>query len=86
MNENHPKQPPSARVYHFTVPPWLALLALAPLALLFVSMLAVLLAGGVAAALILPFVLRRTLRPPRQDTRTIELGPEDYRRIERRNE
>ena len=86
MNDDRTKQPPSARVYHFTLPPWLALLALAPLALLFVSMVAILLAGGVAAALILPFVLRRSLRSPRTDTKTIELGPEDYRRIEPRNE
>jgi hypothetical protein len=70
------------RVYRFRLPPIIGLLLLIPLGLFLFSLIAVIVAAGLAGALILPFFLRRALRRAQHDPNTIELRPEDYRRIE----
>lgn len=76
------------RVFGWRVPLWLALVAVLPLAMVFLVSLA--LAGAIAAAvaLFVALVLPRRRRPgrplaPRADGRTIELERSDYRRLPR---
>jgi len=68
-------------VYRGTLPPALALLFVAPLLFLFLSFAAVLLAGGALTALFLLLVLRRASRRG-PDHESIELGRDQYSRIE----
>ncbi len=69
--------------YRGTLPLPLGLLLLAPLALLFLSVAAMLLAGGTVLALFLPLFWRRRLRGHREED-CITLQPDQYTRIERR--
>jgi hypothetical protein len=68
-------------VYRGTVPPLLAVLMMVPLLLVFLSFAAVLAAGGVIGALVLPLLLRRGSRG-RHDPREVELGRDQYRRVD----
>jgi len=68
-------------VYRGTLPPALGLLVLAPLALVFLSAAAALLAGGTVAALVLPLFFRgKRLRRTESDAITLE--PDQYARVE----
>jgi len=76
--------PPYRRVYTYrgTWPPLLGVLLIIPALLAFVSIFAVLLAGGALAAILLPFLARRYHPPIKQDSKTIELRPDQYSRID----
>jgi hypothetical protein len=68
-------------VYRGTLPPALALLLLAPLLFLFLSVAAVLLAGGALAAVLLPVFLRGR-RLPKRDADCITLERDEYARVD----
>lgn len=71
----------TVRVYRGSLPAWLLLL-IVPLGLVFVASLAIaLVIGGAAAALILPFLLKRASKP--DDPNLIELDPSDYHVVDR---
>lgn len=70
------------QVYPYRLPSWLGLLLLVPLGLFLLSIVVALALAGAAPALILPLLLRRTVREVRGDDDAIELRPEDYRRID----
>ena len=76
---------PRLHVYRGSLPFWLGLLMLAPLALLFfVSLLiagAVLAIGGLLGMLVLPLFSKHRNRG-RADRTSIELDPSEYRHIE----
>ncbi len=76
-----PERPPRVFVYQGNVPIWLGLLLAAPLLVFAFSLVAALLLGGVVASLVLPFLWRRSLRPPQADG-PIELTTQDYHRID----
>ena len=82
MNAGDPNRPgTTVRVYRGTFPLWLLLLV-APLGLVFLASLAIaLVVGGVAAAVILPLLLKRSART--RDPDLIELDPSDYHVVER---
>ena len=76
-----------ARIWHWRAPLWLVVVAVLPLALLFMASLAI--AGGllVGAALLASLVLPRLSSRPRRrssDDHTIELDRSDYRRLPRK--
>ena len=73
---------PGARVYvaRGTFPPWLLLLLAPAVIVLFFFSFALLVAGGLFAALVLPLVWRR--KAVRSDPSVIELEPSEYRKIE----
>lgn len=72
--------------YQGTLPPALALLLVAPLLLVFLSFVAMLVAGGAVAALFLPLFLRgrlrerlrERLRQPERDNDVITLERDQY--------
>ncbi len=75
---------PHVFFYQGTLPPALALLLVAPLLFVFLSVAAVLIAGGALAALGLPLVLRRRLRRPAADGDgdVVTLEPDQYSRVD----
>ena len=80
--EERSSERPRVYVYRGTLSPLTGLLLLAPLLLFFFSLVAALLVGGAAAALVVPFLLRWRLGGGRQPTDSIELGPDQYRRVD----
>jgi hypothetical protein len=72
---------PPAFVYHGKVPPLLALLLVAPLLLVFLSLAAALVIGGALAAFFLPLFFRGRLGKPR-DADCIELERDQYSRVD----
>ena len=72
---------PRVFVYRGNVPPLLGLLLLAPLLLVFLSLVAALIAGGGVAALVLPWFLRGRFAKP-QDTDCVELPRDQYSRVD----
>ena len=75
--------PSGSRVYvaRGSFPLWaLALLAPAALLMLMFSF-AIVAGGGLIAALVLPFLFRRSVAAPRRDDSVIELEPSQYRTI-----
>ena len=83
MHNRREAKPDGVRIFLWrgTVPALLALLVMAPLLFVFLSVAAMLVAGGVLGALVLPWFLGRGARGPR-DTREIELGRDQYRRVD----
>ncbi len=73
---------PRTFVYRGTVPPLLALLLIAPLLLVFLSLAAAVLAGGTVAALVLPWFLRNRFNK-RRNADCIELPRDQYARVDR---
>jgi membrane protein implicated in regulation of membrane protease activity len=78
---------PRIRVYHGSLPLWLALAVLAPLGLVFLTSLvlagAIVAAAAGLAALVLPRLWGRRSREPSD---VIELDTSQYHRIESRHE
>jgi hypothetical protein len=72
------------RVYRFrgVLPSLAGLLLLLPLLLVFASLAAVLVAGGLFAAVVLPLFLRWRLPRPARDPREIELTPNQYTHVD----
>ena len=83
MSNPHDEKPNGPRIFAYrgTVPPWLALLMVAPLLFVFLSFAAVLVTGGALGALVLPLFLRRG-SGARRDTHEIELDRDQYRRVD----
>jgi hypothetical protein len=83
MNDQRPR----TYVYRGTVPLWLVLVALLPLGAVFLTsiVLAVLIAGAGAAlaTLVLPLFWKRPAGP--DTSKTIDLDPSQYRRIDSRD-
>ena len=72
---------PRVFVYHSNLPPLLAVLLVAPLLVVFLSMAAALLAGGTAAAFLLPLFLRGRFGKPAESD-SIELRRDQYSRVD----
>lgn len=85
MKAARPEYDPGVRVVHGRVPAWLALLLVGPAVLLFVLSLTVLLVGGLVAAALLPLLQRRFAPAARGADECIELDPEEFRTVERRD-
>lgn len=68
-------------VYHSNLPPLLALLLIAPVLLVFLSMAAALVAGGTVAAFLLPLLFRRHFGKP-SESDSIELRRDQYSRVD----
>ncbi len=80
-NERTRTEGSRAFFYRRTLPPGLALLLLGPVVLLFLSVAAVMVAGGALAAFVLPLLLGRRARRA-ADGRSITLGPDEYSHID----
>lgn len=72
---------PCVFVYHGKVPPLLALLLVAPLLLVFLSLAAALVTGGALAAFFLPLFFRGRRGKPRVPD-CIELERDQYSRVD----
>jgi hypothetical protein len=82
MNERSRTSHSSVYVYRGTVPPLLGILLVIPLLLAFVSLFAVLLAGGALATVLVPLLVRRRVSRLARDGNTIELAPDQYSRVD----
>ncbi|HXQ20229.1 MAG TPA: hypothetical protein VN812_01060 [Candidatus Acidoferrales bacterium] len=71
---------PRVFVYHGALPPALALLLVAPLLFVFLSIAAVVVTGGALAAFVLPIVLRGR-NPRRGDDDVITLERDQYSHV-----
>jgi hypothetical protein len=72
---------PRVFMYHGTLPPALALLLVAPLLFVFLSIAAAVVTGGALAAFVLPIFLRGR-RLPNADRDVITLDHDQYTRVE----
>ena len=85
MDGNPTKSRHRVRIMRSNVPGWLALLLVVPAAVLFAVSLAIVLAVGLIGALFLPLVWQRLARARQGDGDFIELGPKDFRTVEKRD-
>ena len=69
-------------VYKTNLPPFLALLLLAPVLLMAFSVVVALLLGGTIAALFLPLLLRGRRLHGSADEQSIELSPDQFTHID----
>ena len=82
-NEDHPKQSgPRVFVYKASLPPFLALLLIAPVLLVAFSLAAALLVGGSVAAVLLPLLFRGKRVRNSDGNQSIELSPDQYTHID----
>jgi len=73
---------PRVFAYHGGLPLLVALLCVAPVLVIFLSLAAVLAGGGMLAAFVLPLFFRaRPRKRPEPDC--VELDPDDYTRVDR---
>jgi TRAP-type mannitol/chloroaromatic compound transport system permease large subunit len=73
------------RIVRGYIPAWLALVLVVPAALLFAVSLAIVVAVGLIGALLLPLAWRRLDRARPRDADCIELDPDDFHTVERRD-
>jgi hypothetical protein len=73
------------RIVRGHIPAWLALALVVPAALLFAVSLAIVVAAGLIGALLLPLAWRRLNKARPGDGDCIELDPNDFHTVERRD-
>jgi hypothetical protein len=83
MSQHTPRAEKRTVFYRSALPPWVALLIAAPLLLATLSVAALALAGGTAAALLLPLFGGRRPRGQAADDGCITLERDQYTRVER---